>query len=54
VIGSHCLSSLHVILFRTVLVAVLRHLTGDDNISADFFVGQACSRSQLRESKEEK
>jgi hypothetical protein len=51
VISSHFLSSLHIILFRTVLVEVLRHLTGDGNISADFFVGQACSRSQLRESK---
>jgi len=54
VISSHRLSSLLIILFRTVLVAVLRHPTGDDNISADFFVGQAYSRSQLRGSKEEK
>jgi len=54
VVSSHCLTSLHIILFRTVLVAVLRHLTGDDNMSADFFVGQARSKSQLRESKEEK
>jgi hypothetical protein len=46
-ISSHCLSSLHVILFRTVLVAVLEHLTGDDSIYEDFFVGQACSKSQL-------
>jgi hypothetical protein len=53
-ISSQCLSSLHIILFRTVLVAVLGHLTGDDNICADFFVGQACIKSQLRESKEVK
>lgn len=53
-ISSPGLSSLLIILFRTVLVAVLRHMTGDDNISADFFVGQACSWNKLRESKEDK
>jgi hypothetical protein len=51
--SSRSLSSWHIILFQTVIVAIFGQLTGGD-ISADFFVGPDCRKSQRRESKYEK
>jgi hypothetical protein len=52
-ISSRNLSSLHIILFQTVLVAILGQVSGG-NISADFFVGLDSWNVQRREGKKEK